>query len=447
MRPVLRAAVVTGAVGVALFAATAASAHPLGNFTVNRAARLTIERGRLTIHYVIDMAEIPTVGEIAAADTDADGTVDGPERSAWAVAAASDVAEDVRVLVGDRLLTLVIEGAQMRLLPGQAGLRTLRLDAFLAAPLPPAGRLRFEDRSDPDKIGWREVTAVAGDGARLVRADVPARSSSRLLAAYPQDLLTSSPDVRAARVVFGPGAGVTAGEPAAPAGAAPQGGFTALVARRDLGALSVGHALLIAFAVGALHALGPGHGKAIMAGVLAGGGGKRRALRVAGAVALMHTASVLAVGLLVLAVEPLAAPERVYPWLGVVAGVAAILVGARIALGRLRRRAGHDHPHEHASRPGLVAIALAGGALPSPSAVVVFLGGLALHRAVFGLTLVAAFGIGLAATLSSVGALSARIGSRIRVSSGRPAAILPVAAGGMVVLSGAVLVARSALLV
>src|SRR5207302_10847389 len=45
---------------VALLAPVAAQAHPLGNFTVNRFARVEVSGHRLYIRYVLDLAEIPT---------------------------------------------------------------------------------------------------------------------------------------------------------------------------------------------------------------------------------------------------------------------------------------------------------------------------------------------------------------------------------------------------
>ena len=53
--------------------ASVASAHPLGNFTINHFARLEVGTERISIHYVVDMAEIPTFQTLQAADTDADG--------------------------------------------------------------------------------------------------------------------------------------------------------------------------------------------------------------------------------------------------------------------------------------------------------------------------------------------------------------------------------------
>jgi ABC-type nickel/cobalt efflux system permease component RcnA len=50
-------------------------------------------------------------------------------------------------------------------------------------------------------------------------------------------------------------------------------------------------------------------------------------------------------------------------------------------------------------------IALSGGLLPSPSALIVLLAAVALHRIAFGLVLVGVFSVGLAAALTTVGIL------------------------------------------
>ena len=90
-------------------------------------------------------------------------------------------------------------------------------------------------------------------------------------------------------------------------------------------------ALLLAFGFGAIHALGPGHGKTLMAAYLVGAGGKvRHAIGVGGSVAVMHTASVLALGFVVLTATQVFAPERVYPWLGLGSGLVALALGASL---------------------------------------------------------------------------------------------------------------------
>jgi nickel/cobalt transporter (NicO) family protein len=51
----------------------------------------------------------------------------------------------------------------------------------------------------------------------------------------------------------------------------------------------------------------------------------------------------------------------------------------------------------------LLGVGVAAGLLPCPSALVVLLSAIALHRVGFGLALIVAFSLGLAATITSIG--------------------------------------------
>src|SRR5262249_59940356 len=46
-----------------------AGAHPLGNFTTNRYAALTVEPQAVRVAYVVDLAELPAYREIGLVDT------------------------------------------------------------------------------------------------------------------------------------------------------------------------------------------------------------------------------------------------------------------------------------------------------------------------------------------------------------------------------------------
>jgi len=182
--------------------------------------------------------------------------------------------------------------------------------------------------------------------------------------------------------------------------------------------------LLVALGVGAAHAVAPGHGKTITAAYLVGTRGRYRdALRLGVVVALMHTLSVLvlAVAWVGLTRWTAAGTERVTAWMQVLAGIVVVGVGGHLAYRHLRHGAAHGHHHDHAdrhhdtvaltdpwSRRGLVAIALSGGLLPSPSAFLVLVTGLLTGRSVDALLLVVAFGVGLAGTLTAVGVLTIR---------------------------------------
>lgn len=233
------------------------------------------------------------------------------------------------------------------------------------------------------------------------------------------------------------------------------GGFLAgFAARPDLSAGLIALMIAAAVGVGAIHALGPGHGKSLIGAYLIGAGGTlRQAAAVGAAVSVMHTASVLGLGLLVLSAERVFAPERVYPWLGLASGLVALGLGAALLVSRIhalseRVRHGHDHPHSDRplSRRGLVALAFAGGILPSPSAVVVLLGSVAIGRTALGLVLIAAFSVGLAASLVAVGVLAIRAR---HVATGRlPAGLMrlaPIASAACIALVGLALTGRGLL--
>ena len=121
-----------------------------------------------------------------------------------------------------------------------------------------------------------------------------------------------------------------------------------------------------------------------------------------------------------------------------------------------RHGLGAPHSHELPSGRGwgrVVALGVAGGTVPSPSALVVLLAAAGLGRPVVGVLLVVAYGLGMAATLTAVGVLLARSsGSRRlqRLLHGRPllgrvAELAPLLTAGVVVLVGLGLLARGLL--
>ncbi|MGH2671670.1 MAG: hypothetical protein ACRDHC_01685 [Actinomycetota bacterium] len=465
----------SGLVVALLLAPGAAQAHPLGNFTVSTSAGIVLEPGRVRIDYVVDLAEIPTVQAMPELDPDGDGAPTEDERDAWAVSIARELASNLSVAVGDDSVSLEIAWARAWLLPGQGGLDVIRLEAVFDGRVPEAGELAFHDANFSDRLGWHEVTASGSSGIALERSSVPATSPTDRLRTYPEDLLSSPLDVRAATLSFAPAVSAPAG--ASPAGgtapsnsgevpssrpAVPAGALAGAVGRT--GPLML-LAVLLSFGFGALHALGPGHGKTLMAAYLVGsGGGVRHAVGVGGAVAAMHTASVLALGIVVLSATEAFAPEAVYPWLSLGSGVIALSLGAWMLIGRLatsneETKHGHEHSHpetkhghEHShperavlSRKGLTAIALAGGILPSPSALLVLLASVAIHRVAFGLVLIAAFSLGLASALVGVGILALRtrdaLAHRLSTRLGR---LVPVGSAAVIAMLGLVLAVNGA---
>jgi nickel/cobalt transporter (NicO) family protein len=179
-------------------------------------------------------------------------------------------------------------------------------------------------------------------------------------------------------------------------------------------------ALAVAVVVGMVHALGPGHGKLLVGAYLAGTRGRRRdALALGVLVGVMHTGSVVVLALALFAVSARATVSgQVQQVLTTIAGIGVAAVGvfmlvrqtSGIVAGQRSLAGGHDHDHHGLptgvaplSRAGVVALAGAGGLIPSPAAFLVLSTAFALDRAGFGLALVGAFGVGLALTLAVTG--------------------------------------------
>ncbi|WP_225822173.1 nickel transporter [Streptomyces naphthomycinicus] len=333
---------------LALLPAGAASAHPLGNFTVNRYDGLVAAPGQLRVDHVEDLAEIPA--------TQAKPGIEKLGLSAWARRRCARAAADSGLSVDGRTAGLTAGRGSARLRPGQAGLDTLRVECRFTAPLPRGATvtLGFHGAGATGGPGWREITA-RGDRMTLTATDVPAESVSRELTSYPKDLLSSPADTAAATLRLRPGGpALAAGDErqAAPgAGVLPRGAdrwtraLDDLVARQDLTVGFAGLALLIAVFLGAMHALAPGHGKTLMAATAAARGGRARprdVLPLAASVTVTHTLGVVALGLLVTAGS--AAAPAVISWLGIASGVLVLAAGVTLV-----RRAWHNRGHAAAA--------------------------------------------------------------------------------------------------
>ncbi|MBL1086240.1 nickel transporter [Streptomyces actinomycinicus] len=345
--------VLLAACGLALLPAGTAGAHPLGNFTVNRYDGLVAAPGQLRIDHVEDLAEIP------ATQVEPEFERLGP--TAWAEQRCTRAATGSRLTVDGRTTTLTAARSSAHLRPGQAGLHTLRVVCRLTAPLPRGGTvtLGFHGAGAAGGPGWREITA-RGDRMTLTATDVPKTSVSRELTAYPKDLLSSPADTSTASLrvrTGGPALADDVAAQAAPgAGVLPRGAdrwtraLDDLVARQDLTIGFAALALLIAVALGAMHALAPGHGKTLMAATAAARGGRARlrdVLPLAASVTVTHTLGVVALGLLVTAGS--AATPTVIAWLGLASGALVLAAGVTLLRRAWHLRAqGPAHPHSHA---------------------------------------------------------------------------------------------------
>ncbi len=457
----------------ALLALALVPAHPLGNFSVNQLAELTLHPDKISAVATLDLAELPTLQHQA----DAAGT-------------CADFARDLVTTVDGKQLTWQITASARTEEPGAAGLRTSRFTCDLVAQTDLSGttQVTVANRHLPERVGWRELTAR---GAGVAVDGLPARSVTDGLRRYPDGQLDSPLDVREATLTVRPGTGTAAlGESAAIA-------TPGLLTRAEqwlqrnvsgieltlwVGLLAIGLSMVL----GAAHAALPGHGKTVMAIYLAGRAGRRRdALIVGATVTATHTGGVLALGLL-LSTTTWLAGETVLSWLGLLSGAVIVAVGITM----LRRphhhphhhhphgttphtHAPHDHgtshdhthaPHAHGAGSGsergaggehghgteagpgkrmLAALGVAGGLVPSPSALIVLLGSIALGRTGFGILLVLAYGLGMAGTLTLAGLTLLSLRDRFTWLA-RLLTRAPSATGALVLVVGVALAVRSA---
>jgi ABC-type nickel/cobalt efflux system permease component RcnA len=250
----------------------------------------------------------------------------------------------------------------------------------------------------------------------------------------------------------------------------------------DRSALFILLSLAIAFAFGAQHALGPGHGKTMVAAYLVGSRGTPRQAAVLGAtVTATHTSTVYLLGLVTLVAAEFVAPETVYLWMGVISGALVVAFGATLFATRLKGAIGrtpwavgaahrhgvfgrphaHDpeHPHNHdvsdhshekhnhggVRTQSLLSLGVLGGLLPCPSAVVVMVAAISQGEVLLGMLLIVAFSLGLAGVLTAIGlslVLGGRLGGRHRALFERRAVrtlvrAMPVASALVVMLVGA----------
>ena len=328
--------------------AAPASAHPLGNATVNHYDGLHLYPDRLTVTSVEDVAEIPTYQRHGDIDRDGNGTLSAQEQSGYAAAQCSALARTASVTVAGQRIPLQVTASAYSERAGAIGLRAGRLDCALEgrADLSRDATVAFTDSWDGQGIGWHEVTAV-GTGVTLQGSPFPAASISDELRRYPGNLLSSPLDVRSGTIRVTPGSGLStyrSVERLPVAGPAVRAlnrlatSFNEVASTRHL-TLGVGLlALVLSLLLGAGHAFLPGHGKTIMAAYLVGRRGRVRDVVTVGAtVTLTHTLGVLVLGLAITTTTAFA-PTQAEQYLGVLSGVIVAAVGIGLLVSAVRRR-------------------------------------------------------------------------------------------------------------
>lgn len=434
--------------------------------------RLTVAGPRLSVEYLTTFGPVLSSMWINGIDVDGDGRLSGVERAALLRTWSEDVCQGLAVRLDRTPLPLAF-------VTGAAAVQSngdLLMDLLLEADLPSMARrseFEVEDRNHADGVlGAITYSVRASPGARTAGSRQDGRRltwtverSDGAVVDLPDRTGTPPP------AAVADGNTVTNAAPAVVGDAEPSERLAGLLREGEPRASFVLGALIVALGLGALHAFGPGHGKAMVAAYLIGSRGRvRDAVTLGGVVTLAHVGSVIVLGLVALFLSEYVLPQQLYPWLGVASGVMIWLVGFWM----LARRALHEHGHTHdhgpvhdpghghvhshaaahvhgpgeasrATRSALLMLGVSGGMVPCPSALAVLLGAVAMHRIAFGLALIVAFSAGLALVLILVGVLvvtSSGWALRGRASP-RWVSALPVFSAGVVMAAGTVVVVQA----
>jgi ABC-type nickel/cobalt efflux system permease component RcnA len=454
--------------GSNIFRPTGASAHPLGNFTINRYSRIEPGPGHISVRYILDMAEIPAFQELARIDSNRDGQVSAGESTNYLQNKVAELRDKLYLSINDSLVVLDVVDQELSFPDGQGGLSTLRLSILLQGRIDQMTgaehQLYYRDDNYPRRLGWKEIVVKPGAGISLLDSTVPQLDQSDELRAYPSDLLSSPPnqqDAVATFVLVGPSLDLSAAQPAVPVTqSAPRSRdqFASLIITPNLSLPVIVLSLLTALGLGALHAVSPGHGKTIMAAYLVGTRGTpKHALFLGFTVTLSHTLGVLAVGLVVLYASHIIAPDALYPWLGIASGAIMMGVGIWLLVPGLSssQPKPHSHHHGHIHRAPdldvtwrkLAVLGMAGGLVPSASALVILLAAITLNRIGLGLLLILAFGAGMASVLAGIGLLlvyASKLTDRFQFHR-RWWPAMPFITGIIVLMTGLVVALRAAM--
>ncbi len=231
--------------------------------------------------------------------------------------------------------------------------------------------------------------------------------------------------------------------------------------------------LFVAFILGALHALGPGHGKSLMAAYLVGSKGRiRDAIVLALTLTVTHVISVLILGFLALWVADFFMPEKTAKWMGLFSGVSIISIGVWLFYSRFKAiknsSLDHSHDHCHPATPGLnscsnshdgvhhhhydsnfsvwqnIALGVSGGIVPCPKALVILLLAISLQKITLGILIVVAFSLGLSLVLVVLGIVMIKASHLIKGRlEGRSIQYIPIIGSVIIVGVGGYWLVRS----
>lgn len=371
-----------------------ASAHPLGNFSINQYFSFDLRTPEPALYYLADLAEIPSFAELDLLDTDFDSNVTNDEIKAYLDRRVPGLLENISVFQNGVALPLRLTERRLSLLEGLANMVVFNVVLKLEPegwdwPEPDevlefkvvsnnfendAGVRefkaltdgRFDDATaelDQDVLGYQTLVYI-DDNQNPVYQDFDAEFRLRLafgtgdvlLDPDRVDLFQWTATARAARgageatilsgmdepyveVMMDDGAVVqTNSEPEVQRPAEKEdvtaslmGRISEIIQTKEISMPMFVIAMAVAVGLGMGHAFSPGHGKTVMAAYLIGERGTvKHALILGGIVTFTHVWSVLALGIVTLYAGEEFSEEQLSFWTGVASGAIIMVIGGML---------------------------------------------------------------------------------------------------------------------
>ena len=452
--------------GILLLSATLSQAHQLTGTDVATLAQLAVDHRQVGGTYEVQFSELAGFDERKRMDQDRDGTLSLIEQDQYAEAMARQLRLHLALELDGQALPFELLGGQV--LPADTLVAPAQMTLRFELRSEPADftrprRLEFRDDNQFPRLMHSDVSIEA-----LPLVDLAAEGLDSGAGALKQVRVQAKNKVQV-RVQLVPAAAAWQGGPAATAAGAGQTPTASasgverlktMLRSESLSLQLVVLALGLALFLGAAHALEPGHGKTLVAAYLVGSHGTvGNAVFLGSVVTFTHTFSVILIGLITLFASQYLLPEQIFPWLGALSSLLIVGMGCWLLARALSGQHGHTHDHGHthshghtplpstpgpiftplaarphdytAARPArpsaavhdhgqgphthvpegevtlgsLLTLGISGGIVPCPGALIILLLAVALHRIAFGLLLILAFSLGLAAVLIAIGLL------------------------------------------
>src|SRR4028118_129924 len=161
--------------------ATIAEAHPLGNFSINQFSRLEIEKNRIRVRQVLNLAEIPTFQESQKIDADRNGELTRAELDNYVEALTPVYLANLNLSIADQPIGLRAESKNISTPSGEGNLPTLRVEWNLVGDFTTANstnRVLFENKNYAERVGWNEIVVARAEGINVFDSTAFANSLS-----------------------------------------------------------------------------------------------------------------------------------------------------------------------------------------------------------------------------------------------------------------------------